>query len=180
MKYIIQNTEDTSGKPIDIGVIEMEGNEALKVHFSLWGSMVYDNEIVPFFSRMATKIFHRSETLSEKTTEDKDSKDEKIIPGETHESLFRNFSIFFLEILAWLLNMCGVRMIPFSGDGFWMRDPEKHRCVVSDVSSDTDFVSVMSPEIFMSWKKNGGKKLDWFEIRIGDRKKRDALPGVHR
>jgi len=173
MKYVIRRTQDISGKDVDIGVIELEKDEVVKVRPSIWGVLVYDNEMVPFFSRMVRKFLRCPETLADQATKGKDSEEEKITPGEISKNLFRTFSIFLLDILAWVMYRCGVRMIPYSndsGDDFWFEEPEICLCVVSDVSADTDYVSVKSPEAFISWRKVKGKKIKWLDKRIGDRK----------
>jgi len=170
MKYVIQRTQDISGKYVNIGVIELEKDEAVKVHPSIWGVLVYNNEIVPFFSRMVRKFLRNPETLVDQATKGKDSEEEKFTPGGISKNLFRTFSIFLLDILAWVMYRCGVRMIPYSTDDFWFEEPEKCLCVVSDVSADADYVSVKSPEAFISWRKVKGKKVKWLDKRIGDRK----------
>ena len=169
MKFIIQQTEDIYGNPLEIGVVQREGKETLRVPPFLWESLVYETGIVPFFSRMVRKILRRPEMVSEQTVEEKEPEEEKIVPGDASESLFKKIVITIISFLARLMYLCGVHMLPYPGQGFWMKYPEKVWCVVSDVSADTDFVCVLGTEVAVSWKKGGGKKVKRLNARIGSK-----------
>jgi hypothetical protein len=77
MKFLIQHTEDIYGTPLEIGVVQREKNETLRVPPFLWESLVYETGIAPFFSRMVRKISRRPETVSEQTVEEKIRKKKK-------------------------------------------------------------------------------------------------------
>lgn len=174
MKFLIQHTEDIYGTPLEIGVVQREKNETLRVPPFLWESLVYETGIAPFFSRMVRKISRRPETVSEQTVEGENPEEEKIIPGDAPESLFKKIIVAALGFLARLMYLCGVHMLPYPGQGFWMKDPKNIWCVVSDVSADTDFVCVLGTIVAVSWKKGCGKKVKKLNARIGG--KENGIP----
>ena len=73
------------------------------------------------------------------------------------ERLFRNIFIAALDLLPWLMNKCGDKMMPYFCEALLMKGHERFRCIVFDVSAKADFVAVLGPEIVVLWKKNGSK-----------------------
>lgn len=158
MKLEFLPCTDRLGDKTVLTLLKIEEGDSVRIHPHIWVSVLYNRVLEPTMFWVASR-FHRVRGFFGRGA-DENAGDIQSSARSMRSRRRRENASKALGFFARFLSFPKKRLLPYSGNGFIIRNFGKELCITIDISPEEKYVSIFPAEIAVSWK-TGDTKLAW-------------------